>query len=387
MGKELVLIGGGHAHMMTMAGIADFVGKGHRVTVIGPSDYHYYSGMGPGMLGGTYTPDDIRFATRHLVEKLGGRFVRDRAVGIDAHKRLVQLASGDEIAYDVLYCNAGSHVPRSNVDHIEPEPEPEFESASELAAHGDIFSVKPIERLSVAKARIEELAGAGQVRVGIVGGGPSAAEIAGNLWQLVKAHGGLRPRITILARSTFMGRFPQGVRRKVMAILHGRGIDIRENEAAQKISPGRVRTVSGEDFQFQIIFLAQGVKPASIFAQSGLPVGSDGGLLVNRFLQSSAHPEIFGGGDCIFFEERPLDKVGVYAVRQNPVLLHNLMAALQREALMPFDPGGDYLLIFNLGGGRGVLRKKAFILGGRLAFMVKDYIDRKFMQKFQAYEK
>ena len=71
MPKQLVLIGGGHAHMVTLANLRKIVDKGHDVTVIGPSDHHYYSGMGPGMLSGTYRPTDIRFATRHVVEKNG----------------------------------------------------------------------------------------------------------------------------------------------------------------------------------------------------------------------------------------------------------------------------------------------------------------------------
>ena len=53
MGKHLVLVGGGHAHMVTLANLHQFIDKGHQVTVIGPSENHYYSGMGPGMLGKT----------------------------------------------------------------------------------------------------------------------------------------------------------------------------------------------------------------------------------------------------------------------------------------------------------------------------------------------
>ena len=69
MSRQLVMIGGGHAHMVTLANLHQFTARGYGVTVIGPSDYHYYSGMGPGMLSRTYTPDQIRFATRHVVEK------------------------------------------------------------------------------------------------------------------------------------------------------------------------------------------------------------------------------------------------------------------------------------------------------------------------------
>jgi hypothetical protein len=36
-----------------------------------------------------------------------------------------------------------------------------------------------------------------------------------------------------------------------------------------------------------------------------------------------------------------------------------------------------------MGNGRGILWKKNFVYEGRLAFLLKDYIDRKFMRKFQ----
>ncbi|MCP4672122.1 MAG: FAD-dependent oxidoreductase, partial [Desulfobacula sp.] len=140
-------------------------------------------------------------------------------------------------------------------------------------------------------------------------------------------------------------------------------------------------------FPTDFIFMALGVKPSTIFEESGLPVGQDKGLLVNKYLQSVKYKNIFGGGDCIYFQDQPLDKVGVYAVRQNPVLLHNLMAALKGRKFEIFDPGPEYLLIFNVGGGLGVLKKKQLVFGGKIAFMIKDYIDRKFMKKFQAIEK
>jgi len=60
---RLLLAGAGHAHMAVMAAIPELVAKGHQVTAIGPGERHYYSGMGPGMLGGTYQPPLIRPAT------------------------------------------------------------------------------------------------------------------------------------------------------------------------------------------------------------------------------------------------------------------------------------------------------------------------------------
>lgn len=371
MGKHLVLVGGGHAHMVTLANLHQFVEKSHTVTVIAPSPYHYYSGMGPGMLGGLYAPDEIRFATKQVVEKKGGAFEAGKVIRVDPNERTVFLESGDTVAYDVLSFNAGSYVSLSAVK----------------GEQKDIYSVKPIEKLMEARERILALVSEHKITIGIVGGGPSAAEVAGNVWRLARDYGKNAPRIQVFAGNGFMLRFPANVRRKASESLKKRGIEILENGYVKEVKTGQILLESGQRYPADFIFLATGVKPSPIFEASGLPTGPDGGLRVNTYLQSTAYPEIFGGGDCIYFEDGPLDKVGVYAVRENPVLYHNLMASLDGTELMPFDPGGDYLLIFNMGDGTGVLRKRRLVFGGRLAFAVKDYIDRKFIKKFQAIEK
>lgn len=357
--------------MVTLGNLRSFVDKGHGVTVIGPSEYHYYSGMGPGMLGMTYTPDDIRFATRKVVERQGGVFILDAAERIDPVARKVILKSGGTVPYDVLSVNAGSYVPNSLITEN----------------RGDIFPVKPIEKLLMARERVLELCRERHITVGIVGGGPSSAEIAGNIRQLIELDGGYQPQIIIFAGSSFMKRFPAAVRRRVRNILRRNGVEIREGEYVREVETFFVTLESGAREEVDVIFMAVGVKPSPIFADSKLAVGPDGGLLVNGFLQARDYPEIFGGGDCIHFAEKPLDKVGVYAVRENPVLFHNLTAAMEGGALQAFDPGGAYLLIFNVGNGEGVLHKYFITFGGKLAFTIKDYIDRKFMRLFQAMEK
>jgi NADH dehydrogenase FAD-containing subunit len=73
-----------------------------------------------------------------------------------------------------------------------------------------------------------------------------------------------------------------------------------------------------------------------------------------------------------------LDKVGVYAVRQNEILHHNLLSALSGESMEKFMPQRTYLLIFNLGDGTGIFVRKSWVWRGRLAFIFKDYLDRSF---------
>lgn len=370
MKKHLVLAGGGHAHMMALTQLNQFIEKGHDVTVIGPSEHHYYSGMGPGMLGGTYTPEDIRFATREVVEKNGGAFKLGEVVGIHAEDKTVSLDSGETVPYDVLSCNLGSHVNRGIVK----------------GGMEGIYTVKPIEKLMAARDEILTLTARDNISIGIVGGGPSAVEIAGNVHRLVKASNAKSATVRILTRGKLMPHHPDSIRSKALSSLLKRNVEIVEDCQVEEVKTGLVIESNGKEHTFNILFLATGVKPNAVFKNSGLETGPDGGLLVNRYLQHSQHPEIFGGGDCICFKENPLDKVGVYAVRQNPVLLHNLMAALEGDDLQAFEPGGKYLLIFNLGDDTGILYKWSIQFGGRLAFKIKDIIDRRFMKTFQAFE-
>ena len=322
------------------------------------------------MLGGTYSPSDIRFDTKHVVEKQGGVFILGKAVLVRPEEKQIELESGETVSYDVVSFNAGSYVPRLNLS----------------GNTEDIYSVKPIERLMEAQTRIKELASQESITIGILGGGPSSVEVAGNICQLTSGYGVNQPRVKIFTGNGLMARFPCGVRTRIEKSLKRRGVEIYVNSYIQTIEPDGIILKSGKRHDLDFIFLAMGVRPNAIFERSGIPIGPDGGMLVNSYLQSTTYPEMFGGGDCIYFNDQPLDKVGVYAVRQNPVLYNNLMAALEQEPLQVFRPGGDYLLIFNMGGGKGVLRKKWLTTGGRLAFIIKDYIDRKFMKKFQAIE-
>lgn len=376
MRRRLILVGGGHAHMVTLERLGEFTDKGVKVTVIAPSAHHYYSGMGPGMLGRTYGPDAVRFATQKVVTSRGGVFVRDRVVRVNPDLRRVTTASGNQFEYDVLSLNAGSYVPVS-------------EAGPESRLPDNLYPVKPIEGLMEASDRLAALFREREAVVSVVGGGPSGVEVAGNIWQLAKKTGGHMPKIRIFAGTGLMLRFVPGIRDRVRRILEGREIEIQEAGRVASVFQDHIRMDTGETYPTDFTFMALGVKPSGIFQASGLPTGPDGGLLVNEFLQCPDYPEIFGGGDCIHYSPRPLDKVGVYAVRQNPVLCHNLMASLEHPgaALNAFDPGPDYLLIFNLGGGKGVLKKHGLMFSGRLAFKIKDYIDRRFIRRFQAIEK
>ena len=180
-----------------------------------------------------------------------------------------------------------------------------------------------------------------------------------------------------------MGDAPDKVRSLVLNSLVNRGLNVIEGTYAKAIENGMVALSDGRKILFDIALVATGTRPPSLFRDSGLPVSADGGLLVNAHLQSVRYPELFGGGDCVSLEGQSLARVGVYAVRENPILYQNLSAALEGGNMLTFEPQKSFLLILNMGNGQGIFWKKNLVWKSRFAFLLKHYIDKKFMRKFQ----
>ena len=368
MGKRLVFVGGGHAHLTSLKNLSQFRKLGHQVTLISSSPYHYYSGMGPGMLSEIYHPWEARFHVKRLAEDRGATFIKGKVIKVDPLGHLLFLDSGEKVNYDVVSFNTGSDVPAETLTQSPPD---------------NLFPVKPVVNLLKARGTIlEAIRNKKNLHFVVVGGGPAGIEISANLLRLLHENRG-KGKITLVGGRRLWGDGPDKVRRLVMESLTRRGVEIIEGSHVKAIEKGEVTLGNGKRLDMDLGFVAIGIQPSSLFRDSGIPIGPDGGLLVNSHLQSVAHPDIFGGGDCISLEGRPLAKVGVYAVRENPVLYHNLLAALEGKRMVVFTPQKDFLLIFNMGNGKGIFWKKNWIWEGRLAFRLKDYIDRKFMRTFQ----
>ena len=366
MGKHMVFAGGGHAHLTALLQLRDYVRAGHRVTLIGPSPYHYYSGMGPGLLSGIYRPAEARFHVKKMAEDRGAAFLEDRVVKVEPARRALILGSGDELRYDAVSFNTGSEVP---ADIVDPSAD-------------NVFPVKPIENLLAARRKVLDIPRKTGLRAIVVGGGTAGVEIAAALGRLGRESGRVA-RITLVSGSKVLEDYPAKARVIALHSLARFGVEPIEEVRARSIGEGLVRLENETNLQGDMVFVAVGVKPSPLFAKSDLPTGTDGGLLVNESLQCVRYPDLFGGGDCITIEGTPLARVGVYAVRQNRLLHRNLLAFLDGRPLRRFDPRGVFLTILNMGDGSGIFRRKGFVCDGSFAFRLKDAIDRRFMRKFQ----
>lgn len=361
--RRIVFAGAGHAHLHALSRASEYVRRGLEVVVVAPENF-WYSGRATGMLGGRYDAAEDQIDLEALLRLAGPsvRLLRDRLVSIQPQARTVLLAGGGELPYDLLSLNLGSEV-----------------RALPGASRG-VFPIKPLRHLWELRQALEAARTAGsKPRVVVVGGGASGCEIAANVRALLGAGAG---EITLLCGSDrlvpdFSARAAQALARR----LTEHGIDLKADSSVARLEEGVAITAAGERHPFDFLVNATGLQAPAVLAGSGLPLGGKGELLVDPFLRSTGDPRVFGGGDCIVMAGRRLAKNGVYAVRESPVLHHNLLATLAGDALRPYRPQRHCLLILNLGGDTGLAHRGGWHWLGRAAGWLKHLLDERYLAR------
>jgi selenide,water dikinase len=326
--------------------------------------------MVPGYLQGTYGEPDLAFDLSSIAARAGARFVQAAAERIDSGARTVEVA-GERIAWDLLSVDVGS--------------EPAGQETPGVRDHAS--SIRPMSRAVAVRRHAEELFSSGrgrEVSLVVVGGGAAGVEVALALERLGRSRA-CRPEVTVVeAEDRVLPGFLPRVRRLAGKVLAERGIRVRAGRRVILVEPDRVRLDDGTDERSQLTVWLAGAAPPALFARSDVPKDSRGFLLVDDTLRAVDGSPVFGAGDCVGIAGHPdLPKAGVYAVRESPVLAHNLRAALDGGLPLRYRPQKTYLALMNTADGQALWRWHGLSGRSRLAWRLKDRIDRAFMRRYQ----
>ncbi len=363
--RDLVLVGGGHAHALVLRRWGMDPQPGVRVTLINPGPVAPYTGMLPGHVAGHYTRAELMIDLQRLCQFAGARFLSDRAVGIDrASKRI--LLTDRTVRYDIASLDIGI---TSDLPDL-----PGFAEHAVAAKPLDTFAAR--WQAFVADAPPAP-------RIVVIGAGIGGVELA-----LAAAHrlGGMgrKPAVTLLERSPdALPHIGKGARAALLSQLARAGITVEPGSEPAHIGPSSVTLGDGRALASDFTLSVAGARSQGWLEKTGLTL--DGGFVtVSPALQSS-DPAIFAVGDCAYIAHAPRPKAGVYAVRAAPVLHQNLRAALIGRPLRAYNPQSDYLKLVSTGGKSAVADKAGLRLEGRALWWLKDRIDRAFMAKFSDY--
>jgi selenide,water dikinase len=361
---DIVLVGGGHAHVQVMTAFAMHPEKGVRLTLVTDRLSTPYSGMLPGHVAGLYDRDEMHIDLARLARATGARLVHDPAVGIDRAARQVLFADRPPLAYDTVSLDVG----------ITPDV-----SAIAGAAHHAV-AVKPISgflgRLEAAEAG--EKAGS----VAVIGGGAAGVELACAL----RARFGPGPAIAILTAAPLVPTLNAGVRQHVEAALARQRIAVVRDFRAASMDASSVTASDGRVHEAGLVLVSTAARAPAWLAETGLPTTADGFLRIGPTLQVEGEQAIFAVGDCATRTDDPREKAGVFAVRQGPVLADNLRRRVRRETLRCHDAQKTFLVILSTGDERAIAGKAGWLaLEGAWVWRWKDWIDRRFMAMFSQF--
>lgn len=364
--RDVVLVGGGHAHVHVLKMFGMRPEPGVRLTLVVRDALTPYSGMIPGLLRGVYDVADCHIDLGKIARWAGVDIVRAPAVGLDPVAQEVLFEDRPPLAYDLLSIDIGSTPPANGI----------------AGADEHALKIKPLDRF-LARLTAMDKNLAEDTRLTVVGAGAGGVETALGLKRRFERQG-KRVAMTLLSDGDDIlpGHGP-AVRARMRRALDDAGVDLRLQARAAAISPEGVELAGGEGLASDVTILANGAAAAPWLRTSGLATDDQGFVKINRFLQSPSHPEVFAAGDCAAFAPKPLPKSGVYAVRQGAPLAGNLRRAALGEPLEPWKPQQRTLSLMSTGDGGAIVSYGGLAASGAWAWRWKDRIDVKWMDRYK----
>ena len=377
---ELVLVGAGHSHVQVLRSFAMEPPSGARVTLVVDTPLAVYSGMVPGFVAGQYRAEDLEIDAVPLARRAGARVILAPCTGIDPVARRIELEGRPGVPYDLASIDVGSTVAGLELPGVAARAIP----------------TRPIGRFVGRVAEVEAAArsaarGQAPFRVVVVGGGAGGVELAATvrarLGGAASEGGGRLDIVLVDAGSRLLPGYSERLARRAERALVHRGVQVLAGRTVVAAEDSAVLLDDGSRLPCDALLWVTGASGFPLFQRSGLSTDSRGFVLTRPTLQVIGHDELFAAGDCATLADYPATrKAGVYAVRQGPVLTRNLRTILANglgATLERYRPQADFLTLLNLGDGSAVGGKWGFSFEGRWVMRLKDWIDRRFMHRFQ----
>lgn len=360
---HVVLVGAGHANLGLVRQARRLRRAGLAITLVDPSAF-WYSGMAAAMLGGEIPPARDRIDPGPAALHRGVRFVEGRVAGIAGDAGLVHLEDGRVLRASAVVLNVGSDLDTRGLPVGRP----------------DVVPAKPIAGLLDLHDRLLE--GPMHPRVVVVGGGATAVESAGNLSAGPLAET-VAPEVTVVAGDApLVDIGDERVHQRLLAPLRRRGVTWLDGPLAVDVTDAGVVLDDGRTIAADHVLLATGLRASRTVEVLGL--GGPDGMPVTATLQHPDHPRLLGAGDAVAFGPGSLPRLGVYAVRQVPVIRDNLVALHTGSPLRVFEPPRHVVQAIDLGGGDAVVLRDGWWFGGRPALLAKRLLDEWYLRRHRA---
>jgi len=270
--RRVVVIGAGYAGMTAALGVAGRARRpGVRVVLVNPSArfterlrlHQTASGQRLGEL-----------SIPAMVAGTGIDFVQDRATTVDPDQRLVGLADGRELSYDVLVWALGCRADPGKVP-------------------GVLEHAHTLDGLIQARQLAGRLAGLADAQVVVAGAGLTGVEAAAEFAESYPAL-----RVVLLGREAPGSAMGPRARAYLDEALDRLGVRVRHGVQVTKVLPDAVELAGGELVDSDATLWTAGIRCAPLAGEAGITVDPRGRIVVDSALRSVSHPEVYAVGDA-----------------------------------------------------------------------------------------
>ncbi|GLQ32413.1 FAD-dependent oxidoreductase [Litoribrevibacter albus] len=398
MSKHLVLVGGGHTHVLVLKALSKKPIEDLKITLVSPHLFTPYSGMLPGLISGHYSYEDIHIDLHKLSQSTRTHFIRSKAIGLDPQQQLLFLENGESLGYELISFDTGAtpdlSVPGASEHCIPVKPIDQFyrQWTQQLAQlKQDQLKQDQLKQDQLKHTDLNQ-----PLNLSIVGSGAAGVELALAMRHKLKndTSNNLNTiNVQLVCRGNdILQGYPTRLKRYVQQKLQRQNIEVFYEFDVALVKPDSLIAKDGQHLNSAMTFWCTQARGADWLKQTQLTLSENGFIEVTPTLQTPDYPQVFAAGDVAHFRKSPLPKAGVYAVRMADTLTHNIRALLTNSnsgsdtntntELVPYQPQQDFLSLLACGDKSAVGCKYGFTIKGRWVWSLKDRIDRQFMNQF-----
>lgn len=301
------------------------------ITLVNERNYFLFTPLLHEVATGSINPANIVEPIRKVLGACLRNFHMGKAMKIRLRDRIVETRS-KELSYDYLVLAPGAD---TNFYGIPGAREHAFtlktlEDAVRLKNHM-ISTVETASYLDGRDARKNKL------RFVVVGGGPTGVELVAEMQEFLRGtFAGYYPTevirdieiILIQRGSELLPQFSEGIRKKSLATLRAKGIEVRLGAIVAEVGRGFLKLENGEKILAETVAWVAGVVPSAIKFDEAPPRAKDGRILVDDMLRLVAHPEVFVIGDLAFApfgpDKMPLPALAQVAVQEGEAVARSI---------------------------------------------------------------
>ena len=280
--KNIVILGAGYAGMMAALRLSHTTRKTRdtQVTLVNAADT-FVERIRLHEVAANNPPQTHRI--QDMIRGTGIRFIQGWVTGIHPDTKTVEVHSSDKsvtsLPYDKLVYALGSSVDRSAVAGVR-------DYAYTLDSHSAPLLAQRMKNIAQKNGKVI-----------VIGGGLTGIESATEL-----AESFPDVQVTLLTHGKLGGNLSPAAQDYIGTTFVEMNIKVLEQVTVARVSEQAVQLADDAVLTSDATVWAAGFKPSPLAKEAGFAVNAIGQIIVDPYLRSVSHPDVYAAGDALAFE-------------------------------------------------------------------------------------